>query len=121
MVILTGCRRAPNDWINFFMLIFFTVPCYFPALSVTTTEELVYLTADSPDTITQLEKGKVYILGGLVDRNAHKGLCFKKATVCSKLVSYVQCRFKAGWYSDPEALLLERASPPLSDCLSVSL
>lgn len=49
---------------------------------ITTTEELVYLTADSPDTITQLEKGKVYILGGLVDRNAHKGLCFKKATVC---------------------------------------
>lgn len=44
-------------------------------------EELVYLTADSPDTITQLEKSKVYILGGLVDRNAHKGLCFKKATV----------------------------------------
>lgn len=41
----------------------------------------MYLTADSPDTITQLEKGKVYILGGLVDRNAHKGLCFKKATV----------------------------------------
>lgn len=44
-------------------------------------EELVYLTADSPNTITQLEKGKVYILGGLVDRNAHKGLCFRKATV----------------------------------------
>lgn len=41
----------------------------------------MYLTADSPDTITQLEKSKVYILGGLVDRNAHKGLCFKKATV----------------------------------------
>lgn len=44
-------------------------------------EELVYLTADSPNTITHLEKGKVYILGGLVDRNAHKGLCFRKATV----------------------------------------
>lgn len=44
-------------------------------------EELVYLTADSPNTITQLEKGKVYVLGGLVDRNAHKGLCFRKATV----------------------------------------
>lgn len=41
----------------------------------------MYLTADSPETITQLEKGKVYILGGLVDRNAHKGLCFRKATV----------------------------------------
>lgn len=49
-------------------------------------EELVYLTADSPDTITHLEKGKVYILGGLVDRNAHKGLCFKKATVSRHFV-----------------------------------
>lgn len=49
-------------------------------------EELVYLTADSPDTITQLEKGKVYILGGLVDRNAHKGLCYKKATVRCRCV-----------------------------------
>ena len=47
--------------------------------------ELVYLTADSPNTITQLEKGKVYILGGLVDRNAHKGLCFRKATVSPSL------------------------------------
>ena len=50
-------------------------------VSLKSTDELVYLTADSPDTITQLEKGKVYILGGLVDRNAHKGICFKKATV----------------------------------------
>ncbi|CAM9217653.1 unnamed protein product [Pylaiella littoralis] len=42
--------------------------------------ELVYLTADSPDIITHLEEGKVYVLGGLVDRNSHKGLCFNKAT-----------------------------------------
>ncbi|CAM9754255.1 unnamed protein product [Ectocarpus sp. 4 AP-2014] len=42
-------------------------------------EELIYLSADSPATITHLEKGKVYIVGGLVDRNAHKGLCYEKA------------------------------------------
>lgn len=41
----------------------------------------MYLTADSPDVITKLEKDKVYIVGGLVDRNARKGLCFTKATV----------------------------------------
>lgn len=52
--------------------------CLFaPCLS----EDLVYLSADSPDTINQLEEDKVYIIGGLVDRNAHKGLCFRKATV----------------------------------------
>lgn len=41
----------------------------------------MYLTADSPETINQLARGKVYILGGLVDRNAHKGMCFNKAKV----------------------------------------
>lgn len=45
----------------------------------------MYLSADSPNTITQLEKGKVYIIGGLVDRNAHKGLCLRKATVRSSV------------------------------------
>lgn len=54
-------------------------PCSHCARQIS--EDLVYLTADSPDTITQLEQGKVYILGGLVDRNAHKGLCFRKAMV----------------------------------------
>lgn len=57
--------------------------CFCPILPCLTSapEELVYLTADSPNTLTQLETEKVYVIGGIVDRNAHKGLCFKKATV----------------------------------------
>ena len=41
--------------------------------------QLVYLTADSPYEIEELETDKIYIVGGLVDRNRHKGVCFDKA------------------------------------------
>ena len=41
--------------------------------------EVVYLTSDSPETLTQLRPYSTYIIGGLVDRNRHKGVCYKKA------------------------------------------
>ena len=41
--------------------------------------ELVYLTSDSPDTLTRLRPHSTYIIGGLVDRNRHKGVCYKRA------------------------------------------
>jgi tRNA (guanine9-N1)-methyltransferase len=40
---------------------------------------LVYLTADSPDELQELDPSKVYVVGGLVDRNRHKGVCYEKA------------------------------------------
>lgn len=42
-------------------------------------ESLVYLTADSPNTITKLSRDKVYIIGGIVDRNRLKGITYQKA------------------------------------------
>ena len=42
-------------------------------------DHLVYLTADSSHELEELEADKVYIVGGLVDRNRHKGVCFEKA------------------------------------------
>lgn len=39
----------------------------------------MYLTADSPDELSELDPSKVYILGGLVDRNRHKGICYQRA------------------------------------------
>jgi len=42
--------------------------------------EVVYLTSDSPYTLTELKPYSTYIIGGLVDKNRHKGICYKRAT-----------------------------------------
>ncbi|KAL8739269.1 MAG: hypothetical protein Q9190_007859 [Brigantiaea leucoxantha] len=42
-------------------------------------EALIYLTSDSPDTLTDIRPHTTYVIGGIVDRNRHKGICYKKA------------------------------------------
>lgn len=42
-------------------------------------EDLVYLTADSETMLDELDPKKIYIVGGLVDRNRWKGITMKKA------------------------------------------
>lgn len=43
------------------------------------TPSIVYLTSDSPHTLDRLSPNTSYIIGGIVDKNRHKGICYKRA------------------------------------------
>lgn len=42
-------------------------------------QKVVYLTSDSENTITTLENDKIYVIGGIVDRNRYKQLTYQRA------------------------------------------
>eukprot|EP01103_Thecamoeba_quadrilineata_P012439 TRINITY_DN3207_c0_g1_i1.p1 TRINITY_DN3207_c0_g1~~TRINITY_DN3207_c0_g1_i1.p1 ORF type:complete len:294 (-),score=49.65 TRINITY_DN3207_c0_g1_i1:234-1082(-) len=55
-------------------------------------ETIVYLSADSPNTLTSLEAGTVYVLGGLVDRNRYKVKLMYKIVIFSIMI--IKCNIE---------------------------
>uniref|UniRef100_A0A2M4BUN8 tRNA (guanine(9)-N(1))-methyltransferase n=1 Tax=Anopheles marajoara TaxID=58244 RepID=A0A2M4BUN8_9DIPT len=50
-----------------------------PLLDIFPRERLVYLTSESENVLERLEPNGVYVIGGLVDHNQHKGHCLRLA------------------------------------------
>lgn len=42
-------------------------------------KNIIYLTADTDETLETLEPDTAYVIGGIVDKNRHKNLCLEKA------------------------------------------
>lgn len=51
-----------------------------PYIDMFPKDRLVYLSAESDVSLTELDDQDIYIIGGLVDHNRLKGICHKKAT-----------------------------------------
>lgn len=50
-----------------------------PDIPIPTTPQIVYLSSDSEHTLDSLSPYTTYVIGGIVDKNRHKGLCHKRA------------------------------------------
>lgn len=50
-----------------------------PDVPIPTTPQIVYLSSDSEHTLNSLSPYTTYVIGGIVDKNRHKGLCHRRA------------------------------------------
>lgn len=70
---LTNCRH--DQWNNFKFLPDEDIL----AANSLDPSKMIYLTADTDEKLEALEEGMTYVVGGIVDKNRHKLLCYNKA------------------------------------------
>ena len=74
-------KKGCSNWSNFFchQEEYTELTDLFSTNGIKDTKEIVYLTAEAEETLENLSPGCAYVIGGIVDRNSFKGICYDKA------------------------------------------
>ncbi len=74
-------KKGCSNWNNFFchQKEYIEMTDLFSVNGCSNTKEIVYLSAEAEETLETLSPNCVYVIGGVVDRNSFKGICYEKA------------------------------------------
>ena len=74
-----GRHNGYENWANFTFLSDGFTSLVDQSDKIHESSDIVYLSSESENVIEEFSGNKIYVIGGLVDHNLHKGLCYKIA------------------------------------------